>query len=55
MTNGPDLPSSEHFVQAIPGWLDALAQIMPETVKIEVSSYVLIVALVALWIWRHPP
>jgi ABC-type nickel/cobalt efflux system permease component RcnA len=27
---------------------------MPETVRLEVSSYLLIVALVALWIWRHP-
>ena len=36
------------------GWLEMLAQLMPETVKVEVSSYVLIVALVALWIWRHP-
>jgi hypothetical protein len=26
---------------------------MPETVRLEVSSYILIVALVALWIWRR--
>jgi hypothetical protein len=54
MTNGPDLPTPELPAQAL-GWLDLLAQLMPETVKFEVSSYVLIVALVALWIWRHPP
>jgi hypothetical protein len=41
--------------QVFPSWLDPLAQLMPETVRIEVSSYVLIAALVALWIWRHPP
>ena len=40
---------------AISGWPDLLAQLMPETVKIEVSSYVLIAILVALWIWRRPP
>jgi hypothetical protein len=28
---------------------------MPETVKLEVSSYLLIVALVALWMWRREP
>jgi hypothetical protein len=37
------------------GWLDLLASLMPETVKVEVSSYLLIVALVALWMWRRPP
>jgi hypothetical protein len=26
---------------------------MPETVRFEVSSWVLIVAVVALWIWRR--
>ena len=52
MTNGPSLP--EHPTHAL-GWLDMLAPLMPETVKLEVSSYLLIVALVALWIWRHPP
>jgi hypothetical protein len=28
---------------------------MPETVHFEVSSFLLIVAMVALWIWRQPP
>ena len=46
---------SEHPAQAFPGWFDLLATLMPETVKLEVSSYLLIIALVALWIWRHPP
>jgi uncharacterized protein (DUF2126 family) len=53
MTNGhpfpPELPA-----QAL-GWLDLLATLMPENVHIDVSSYLLIVALVALWIWRRPP
>jgi hypothetical protein len=44
----------KHPARAL-GWLDLLAQLMPETVKLEVSSYLLVVALVALWIWRHPP
>jgi hypothetical protein len=46
--------SLERPAQAFPSWLDMLAQFMPETVKIEFSSYVLIAVLVALWIWRHP-
>ena len=54
MTNGHSLPAVEPPAQAL-GWLDLLAELMPETVKIEVSSYLLIVALLALWIWRHPP
>ena len=54
MTNGRDLPTPELLAQAVPGWLDVLAQLMPETVKIEVSSYVLIAVLVAMRIWRHP-
>jgi hypothetical protein len=28
---------------------------MPETVKLEVSSFLLIIALLALWIWRRSP
>ena len=44
----------EHPDQAFPGWLDLLATLMPETVRFEVSSWVLIVAVVALWIWRRP-
>ncbi len=50
----PISPTPELPAQAL-GWLDLLAQLMPETVKFEVSSYVLIVALVALWICRHTP
>jgi hypothetical protein len=49
----PPLP--ELLAQAL-GWLDLLATLMPDTVKLEVSSYFLIVALVALWMLRrHPP
>jgi hypothetical protein len=55
MTNGGTLLALEHPAQAFPGWLDLLTTLMPETVKLEVSSYLVIVALVALWIWRHPP
>ena len=44
----------EHPAQAL-GWLDLLATLMPETVRIEVSSYVLIVVVVALWVWRRCP
>ena len=43
---------NDHTASQVIAWL---AQIMPETVKFEVSSYVLIVALLALWIWRRPP
>jgi hypothetical protein len=53
MTNGPSL--SEHTAQAFPSWLDVLATLMPETVRFEVSTYVLIVAVVALWICRRYP
>ena len=49
MTDGSLSP--EHLAQAL---LGVLATLMPETVRLEVSSYLLIVALVALWIWRHP-
>jgi hypothetical protein len=56
MTNGHSL--SEHAAQAI-GWLDLLANLMPETVKVdfEVSGYLVFVvaSLVALWIWRRYP
>ena len=45
---------SEHPAQAL-GWLEVLATLMPETVRLEVSSYFLIVALVALWMWRRWP
>jgi len=44
----------ERSAHAFHGWLDLLTTLMPETVRLEVSSYLLIVALVALWIWRHP-
>jgi hypothetical protein len=53
----PDGPSlSEHPAQAL-GWLDLLASLMPETVKLEVSGYLVFVlgSLVALWIWRRYP
>jgi hypothetical protein len=50
----PVLPQSHLLTQPAPGWLEMLAQLMPETVKVEVSSYALIAVLVALWIWRHP-
>jgi hypothetical protein len=56
MTDGPVF--SEHSAQAV-GWLDLLASLMPETVKVdfdfEVSGYLLFVfaALAALWIWRR--
>jgi len=53
MTNG-HLLAPEHPAQAL-GWLDVLATLMPETVKLEVSGYLLVVALLALWIWRRPP
>jgi hypothetical protein len=52
--DGHNVTLPEHPAQAI-GWLDLLASLMPETAKIEVSSYFLIVALVALWMWRRPP
>jgi hypothetical protein len=32
-----------------------LVELMPETVHFEVSSFLLIALLVALWIWRQPP
>lgn len=44
----------KHRAQAV-GWLDLLASLMPEIVKFEVSSWVLIAAVVALWIWRRHP
>jgi hypothetical protein len=55
MTDGPSL-SPEHLAQAS-GWLDLLATLMPETVKFEVSGYLVFVfgSLVALWIWRRYP
>jgi hypothetical protein len=52
MSDGPSL--SEHSAQAL-GWLDLLATLMPDTVRLEVSSWVLIVAVVALWICRRYP
>ena len=45
----------EHPDQAL-SWLEMLIVLMPETVKLEVSSFFLIVALVTVWMWRrHPP
>jgi hypothetical protein len=55
MTGARSLLTPECPTQAFPGWLDLLAALRPETVKFEVSSYLLIVALVALWIWRRAP
>jgi hypothetical protein len=55
MTHGQKHPTFEVLSQAPADWLSLVAQLMPETVKIEFSSYLLIVALVALWIWLHPP
>jgi hypothetical protein len=51
MTN--DQFDPEHPAQAL-SWLDLLVEVLPETVKIEVSSGLLIAALLALWIWRRP-
>ena len=55
MTNGH--PLSEHPAQAFPGWLDLLATLMPDTVEIKVSGYLVFVfaALAAVWIWRRYP
>jgi hypothetical protein len=52
MTDGP--LSFEHLVQAL---LGLLAAVMPETVELKVSGYVVFVfgSLVALWIWRRYP
>ena len=52
--HGHNVISPEHPAQAL-GWLDLLVSLMPETVKLEVSSYILIVAVAALWIWRRYP
>ena len=50
--NGPDPRLAELPAQAFPGWLDMLARLMPDTVKVEVSPWLVLVALAALWIWR---
>ena len=34
------------------GWPEALLQLLPPTLTIEVSSGWLVVLLVALWLWR---
>jgi hypothetical protein len=56
MTNGHLLPDDEHPAQAL-GWLDLLASLMPDTVRLdfEVSGYLVFAILVALWIWRRYP
>ena len=54
MINGPGLSACELPAQAS-GWLALLAELMPETVHFDASSYLLIFALLALWIWRRPP
>jgi hypothetical protein len=55
---GHNVTPPEHPAQAL-GWLDLLASLMPETVKIdfEVSGYLVFVfaSLVALLIWRRYP
>jgi hypothetical protein len=42
----PELPA--HAL----GWPEALLQILPPTLTIEVSSGWLVILLAALWIWR---
>jgi hypothetical protein len=54
MTTGQTFLDIEHHARAL-RWLDVLAEFLPETVKVEVSSGLLIAALLALWIWRRPP
>jgi hypothetical protein len=55
--DGPSL-SPERPAQAL-SWLDLLASLMPETVKLEfeISGYLVFVfgSLMALWIWRRYP
>jgi hypothetical protein len=46
------LSTLEPPAQAL-GWLDTLAQLMPETLTLEFSSWLVIALLLALWIWRH--
>ena len=53
MTDGRHLSTVEPPAQAL-GWLDLLAQLMPETLTVEFSSWLVIALLLALWIWRHP-
>jgi hypothetical protein len=48
MTHDPLLNASAHA----PGWPDALLQLLPPTLTIEVSSGWLVVLLIALVIWR---
>ena len=49
MTHDPLLPApSAHAL----GWPEALLQLLPPTLTIEVSSGWLVVLLFALWIWR---
>ena len=52
MTNGHNIPAIEHPGQAL-GWLDMLAQVMPPTVEIRFSSWLVIAAIIAFWIWRR--
>ena len=54
MTVGRTFLDPEHPAQAL-GWLDVLTELVPETVHLEVSSFLLIVLLVALSIWRSRP
>ena len=50
--NGPDPRLAELLAQAIPGWLDMLAHLMPAD-NLEVFPGLVVAALVALWSWRH--
>jgi hypothetical protein len=38
--------------QATSSWPEMLLELLPPTLKIEVSSGWLVVALIALWLWR---
>jgi hypothetical protein len=52
MTTGHSIPVLEHPAQAL-GWLDLLVQLMPPTVTIEASSWLVLAVLMAIWIWRR--
>ena len=52
MTTG-HIPVLEHPAQAL-GWLELLAPLMPPTVTIEVSSWLVLAVLVAMGLWPQP-
>jgi hypothetical protein len=54
MTHAPIFLGIEHPARAL-GWLDLLAALMPGTVHLEVSGFLVVALLVALWILRGPP